>query len=496
MLVLAAALGAAVLLLLYTNTWAPYHLDSAGYVMRAVEFWRGNFEPSWRVGFALVLVPFVPLYFLTGNYDVLHAVFVLLSFAGVFVMYRHLRRVSELGALFALLLFLSSPAVIYTLNIGKDDVLLVSLTFLSVLLYRKIPFLSGLAAALAFTAKEPSVFLLPLLLPLILSDILSRKRDHRRVLLFAAGVVILLPYVLNQLVWIVTPKSSTIGRIEPLYFPFILPVLLYGFGLAGAVLFVFALLSLRSPDSRRETVVYLLLFLASVVILGSNTTTSYRTAVIPLSLLLLPAAVGAHSLRRYSAALVALAVLVAVHSFADALPTIYFRGATNLPAHFSRSLSSYDAEYVLTMDFCGLYRYYAGLNCITHPVFPQPSDYNAVLSEIARHVPDGILLSPDFFAYADNNFRAWFLSSVELEPLGSEWYEDYHAVRPYPRLDDTGCVFRRTGRERIVSVTVDAGELLCLEGGYRVFRDMYVFQGRLLHGVRRVPVYRVAGVVK
>ncbi|HID08963.1 TPA: DUF2029 domain-containing protein, partial [Candidatus Micrarchaeota archaeon] len=185
--VLAAALGAAVLLLLYTNTWAPYHLDSAGYVMRAVEFWRGNFEPSWRVGFALVLVPFVPLYFLTGNYDTLHAVFVLLSFAGVFVMYRHLRRVSELGALFALLLFLSSPAVIYTLNIGKDDVLLVSLIFLSVLLYRKIPFLSGLAAALAFTAKEPSIFLLPLLFPLILSDILSRKRNHRRVLLFAAG---------------------------------------------------------------------------------------------------------------------------------------------------------------------------------------------------------------------------------------------------------------------------------------------------------------------
>ncbi|HIP74150.1 MAG TPA: hypothetical protein EYH14_00665 [Euryarchaeota archaeon] len=494
--VLAVAVAAVVFVLLYTNTWAPYHLDSAGYIMRAVEFWEGNLEPSWRTGFALILAPFVPLYFLTGSYDVLHAVFVLLTFAGLFVIYNYLRSVSVPGALFALLLFISTPAAIYTINIGKDDVLLVGLAFLSLFLYRKFPLLSGIAAALCFTAKEPSVFLLAPLLLQIFPDLFSRERNYRRVFHFFLGVLILFPYVINQALWILTPQSPTIGKLDPSYLAYVLPHLLSGFGLAGATLFVFSLISLRSKESRRDVIPYLLLFLVSVAVLGSNSTTTYRTAIVPLSLLLFPAVVAFRSLQRYSLPLAALAVLIALASFSDAFPTIYFRGATNLPAHFSRSLSEYNAGYVLTMDFCGLYRYYADLNCITHPVYPEPSDYNAVLSEVSRHIPDGVLLSPDFFAYADDSFARWFLSAVELQPLGSEWFEDYHAVRPYPRLEDTGCTFRRTGSLKILSVTVDRGDLLCFSNGYPFVERALVFHDRLLYGVRNVPVYRVVRVVK
>ncbi len=161
---------------LLTNTWAPYHVDSAIYVQRVVD---GRIGPGWRGGMSLIFLPFLPLAWVF-NKVAMHIAFVLLSYVSFLAFYYFFyKQYDRKTALILLLLFASIPATLATLNIGKEELFLANLALLSVLIYQLRPALSGFLFSLTFSAKEVTVFLAPLLLPHIYQDF--KARQFRRI---------------------------------------------------------------------------------------------------------------------------------------------------------------------------------------------------------------------------------------------------------------------------------------------------------------------------
>ncbi len=267
------------------------------------------------------------------------------------------------------------------------------------------------------------------------------------------------------------------------YFSVLLPAILSGFN--PLVLLLLLGLGLLSKERRWLPYALLVLFYLSNV-----TTATYRNAVTLFPLFALPAAGGIFHFDEKKKWLLALFVVgLSLWNLWTLFPTLYFRGQTNLPGYFATAYGGYNANYVLTMDFCGLFQFYSNLKCITHPPNPSPEDLNKLFGEIRGKIWEGILVSPDFFAYADRSLYERFSSEFNLIAVGDTWFEDYHAVRIYPTPSELGCSFVSVGKETILGVEVQRGTLFC---GRKKF-TAYSFMGRILVGVRRVPVLRVIG---
>lgn len=484
------------------NTWAPYHTDSAGIALRAEEILHGKIQPGWRWGTAVVEAVLGALpYFITRDRVWLHmagaAAGIIAFLVGLYLLLVRESKDRTFAAMLTLIGALS-PAVLITGTIGKEDLLAIGEILLGAAMApagMAPAVVAGVLFGLALASKEMSFALVYLAIVYIFTK-------NRKAAAVAAGTTIItLPLWLPMLEFVLSSRSVGMGKFMGFWsgYPFVLSELIKGTGAAAILVGIVALvLAIRSK--RWDNTVPLLLAVLLILYLAGVSVTRYRSAAWVVPLLLLPAARQGERWMRYG---IYVSLLVAFIAMFDIMPTLEFRAATNLPGSYpsgARGILERNG-LILAMDSSALVRFYTDLNVKTHKPYPTEEEAAQIrkeVEELAGKMP--VYIYPDYLAY-DNGTLARALSDLNVTPVYTAWYRDYHAVPIYPKKEEwlnkireAGYVYyflsKRADSINGVSVTVETYRIITPDGRMGDV-DVAVYRGVVLEGVAKVPIYMV-----
>ena len=449
---------------------APYHADTAAYMLSVHHFLQTteleSFYPTRPLA-GFLLIPLAPL---LGDKTL--PVTMALAFGaggvlGAMVFWRLFKNVMVVAGFFVALF---CPAALISTTHGKEDPLAVALVMGAALLLTRgglvRAFIAGGVFGLALMTKENVLALYPFVLgAALVSPLTEAAKPESSVLrpeqLRASGARMLLAAIASLcVVFLISPshfslllalgEQSSTGQFLGLFsdrqstgfrqWRQALGAPAYYAQLAGTLVLIID----RTPRGRLLGGLCLLQGVALGLFLANTTVSHFRHFLWPALFLLPMATYGLHLLGRCfqrdtSSPRVQLGIgvgsaLVIIFSLWSVFPAVSLRGAFNpIETFFRDSPLGSRKTLALGMDSCPLAHYFTGARCLTHPKSPDENEARQFARRIERAIANGkaVYLLPDFFTFdRERHLAGEIHRRFILETAYENWFEDYH------RLDD------------------------------------------------------------
>ena len=469
-LIVLAGLGALFCLAYPFSLGAPYHADTAAYMLSVHHFLDTtelkSFYPTRPVA-GFLLIGLAPLLGDETLPATMALAFAASGVLGTLVFWRLFKN-GLVVAGFVVALF--CPAALISTTHGKEDLLAVALVMGATLLLTR----GGLVRAvvgggvfgLALMTKENVLLLFPFVLGAALvgaatdptnvsrriPGLAQLRRNGTKMLLagFASLCVIFLISPSHFSLVLALGEQSSTGQFLGLFserqstgfkqWRQALGAPAYYAQLAGVLVLILD----RSSLGRGLAALCLVQGLALGLFLANTTVSHFRHFLWPALFLLPMATYGFYLLSRHilpaaktsdwraKITISGGCTLLVMYALWNVFPALSLRSQFNpIETFFRESPLTSRTTLALGMDTCPLAHYFTGARCLSHPKSPDQTEARHFARRIEKAIDNGkaVYVLPDFFTFdRDGHLAAEIQRRFVLKTVYENWFEDYHQL--------------------------------------------------------------------